>query len=347
MYLAADIGGTNARFVLSKQRWLADGSHPGSFDESSLQTFTYPSAEFANMDDLMAQVAGDWDLSGVKAACFGVAGPVQAGHVFLPNLNWEFGADSCAETLGVPVVTLINDIQAKGYGIPFVNPAARVVLQAPETSFEGEVEVLLSLGTGLGEAGILHHNKETIVIASEGGHSDFAPRSKTQDKLMEFLRGEFGQVSYERVLSGQGIKNIAEFFFHVEKEECCSQIQEAVTANRLKPELITKMAGDKQCKLSTHTLELMVEILGAEAANLALKYKAMGGVYLCGGIAGRILPYIQQDNRFLTYFTAKGRMGALLENIPVTVLTEDDFATIGALAKASTFESRVSCPHQI
>jgi glucokinase len=70
-------------------------------------------------------------------------------------------------------------------------------------------------------------------------------------------------------------------------------------------------------------------MLGSAAGNLALTGMAVGGVYLGGGIAPKILPALKQGS-FLESFMAKGRFSNLLARIPVQVILNDKAALLGA-----------------
>jgi glucokinase len=127
-------------------------------------------------------------------------------------------------------------------------------------------------------------------------------------------------VSYERVCSGIGLVNIYRYL-----AGACS----------LTGAEISRLALAGEDATAIEALDLMVDIYGAEAGNLALKIMATGGVYLGGGIPPRILTKLE-DGSFMREFTAKGRFSDLLAAIPVRVVLNDRTALMGAALAAET-----------
>jgi glucokinase len=242
-----------------------------------------------------------------------VAGPVAGGRVQTTNLPWPVDAASVAAVLGRDHVGLVNDLVANAYGIAELGPGDLATLHAGDPSIGGNVAVI-SAGTGLGEAGLFWDGSRHHVFASEGGHTDFAPRSEEEAALCAHLAQRHPHVSYERVCSGMGLVAIHEFLGGG-GEATASAVTDAALAGT-----------DAR---SVRALEMMIEIYGAEAGNLALKLLATGGVYVGGGIAPKILPRLR-DGAFLAAFTAKGRFAELLERVPVHVILNERTALLGA-----------------
>ena len=171
--------------------------------------------------------------------------------------------------------------------------------------------------------------------ASEGGHCDFAPANPLQLRLLEYLWGRFGHVSYERVCSGSGIPNIYDFLKNGEKMEEPEWLTLALSRVDDPAPVIIDAAMNKDrdhdCRICRATLDCFISILGAEAGNLALKAKATGGVYLGGGIPPRIVPALK-GGLFMEAFTQKKSMKYLLEKIPVHVILNPNVALSGAAA---------------
>src|SRR5207245_601770 len=193
---------------------------------------------------------------------------------------------------------------------------------------------VIAAGTGLGEGALVAAAGGWYAVASEGGHADFAPQGKEQIELYDFLAREFGHVSYERVLSGPGLHNIYRFLVAGARGAEPVWLTERMAAED--PSAVISQAAiegrDARC---AHALETFVAIYGAEAANLALKFLAVGGVYLCGGIAPKILPAIRTGG-FMRAFLDKGRLRPTLEHIPVRVSLNPDTALIGAASVAAS-----------
>src|SRR2546425_1343057 len=200
--------------------------------------------------------------------------------------------------------------------------------------------VLIAAGTGLGEALILWDGLRHHVVASEGGHADFAPRSDCETELLGYLRREFGHVSYERVLSGPGLFNIYRF---LRDTTCTTEPQwlKDRIAGGDRSAVISEvgLAGDHP--LCVEALELFVSIYGAEAGNLALKALAVGGVHVGGGIAPKIRAKLG-DGMFVSAFRDKGRLADLMATIPVHLVLEPRAALLGAAAIARSLLSRAA-----
>jgi glucokinase len=195
---------------------------------------------------------------------------------------------------------------------------------------------VISAGTGLGEAGLLTDRAGVLVISSEGGHTDFGPRSELEVELYQYLAVEDSHVSYERVCSGMGLLNIYRFLRRRSRIPEPAWLTAEIAA-RDAAAIISRAALGQRDPVCVQALDRMVSIYGAEAGNLALKYLAAGGVYVGGGIAPQILPKLR-DGAFIGSFVAKGRYKELLEQIPVRVIRNDRAALLGAAHYARVAE---------
>jgi glucokinase len=253
----------------------------------------------------------------LTAGCFGVAGAVIEGQCRTTNLPWFLDEKELAGVLGAPRVKLLNDLEAMAYGMLFLKPNEQAMINIGGPKRKGNVAVIAA-GTGLGEAMLHWDGERHRPVASEGGHSSFAPQSELEVELWQFLRKKYGgHVSNERVLSGPGFTNIYEFL----RAKSGTPEPDWLTA-KIKagdPNAAIHEAADaKSDSICVNTLELFCSIYGAEAGNLALKCLAVGGVFLGGGIAPRMLPTLQAG-QFMHSFTAKGRFAAFLLDLPVIV----------------------------
>jgi glucokinase len=327
--LAGDVGATHTRLAL----FAADPRVPVAFE-------TYPSHDHAGLEEMVQTFLAAHPAE-LDRACFGVAGPIRDGHVKMINLAWPVDAASLANVLGLKAVSLINDLAANAYGIGELAPDDFETLNQGAAVPDGTMAVI-SAGTGLGEAGLLTDGAPDLgrvrVIPSEGGHTDFGPRSELEVELYQYLAVEDEHVSYERVCSGMGLLNIYRFLRRR------SRIPEpgwltAEIAARDAAAVISRTALGQRDPVCVQALDLMVSIYGAEAGNLALKYFASGGVYVGGGIAPRIMPKLR-DGSFIRSFVAKGRYADLLEQIPVRVILNDRTALLGAAHYATAYASQ-------
>jgi glucokinase len=322
MILAGDVGGTHTRLAV--------------FDDTGgrltpAAEATFPSREHGSLEAVLLKFNAAHLLS-IDRACFGVAGPVRNGRCDATNLAWVVDARLLARELRLQAVGLINDLEANAWGIGVLEPDDLALLNPGAPDAEGN-QAIISAGTGLGEAGLTWDGKQHRPFATEGGHSDFAPRNHLEVELLEYLLTQFHRVSYERVVSGPGLLNIYRFLRDTGRGE-----EPAWLAERMRdqdPGAVISQAGlEGKSDLCVEALDLFVSLYGAEAGNLALKVLATGGVYLGGGIAPKIIRKLQ-DPIFLNAFTAKGRMKPLLQAIPVRVILNDKTALLGAARYAA------------
>jgi len=315
--LAGDVGGTKTALALFEAR----GGELAPLREAVL-----PSRDFPSLEDAIARFLGAGPGGSIDTACFGVAGPVVDGRCLATNLPWRLDERELAARIPAGRVKLLNDLEATGWGVLVLPSSALATLQAG-TPRRGH-GVLIAAGTGLGEAMLIWDGTRHAVIAGEGGHVDFAPRTDVEMELLRFLRKEFGRVSYERVLSGPGLVSIYRFLCdndgiseprwlrdRMEQEDPSAVVSEVGLAG-----------GHPLC---VQALDLFVSIYGAEAGNLALKALALGGVFVGGGIAPKIRPKLE-DGTFTAAFHGKGRLADLLASIPVRLVLEPRAALLGA-----------------
>jgi glucokinase len=269
-----------------------------------------------------------------RRAGFGIAGPVTNGRSHTTNLPWVVDEKDLTRALGIDSVRLANDFHALALGISAVRAADLVTLNEGVHDPDGPWAVI-GAGTGLGEAiATIGGSGEREVLATEGGHTSFAPRTELEVGVLRFLLQRYDHVSWERVLSGDGLVNLVEAIAPVRGLVPVAALAETIARDRPgAPPAITASAeaGDPLCRAA---LELFCELYGAEAGNLALKTLATGGVYVAGGIAPKILHFLTSGG-FREAFFAKGRMRPLLEQMPVQVVLDDAAGLLGAAALAA------------
>ena len=326
MILAGDIGGTNTRLAY----FAAEQERVRLVDCE-----VYPSRKYAALEDVLAEFAGSRKLP-VERACFGVAGPVKRGRCVTSNLPWEVDARLLARQLDLETTLLINDLEANAYGIAALAPEDFVVLNEGEANATGNA-ALISAGTGLGEAGLHWERGRHAPFASEGGHTDFAPRNELEVELLFYLLRKHKRVSYERVLSGPGLYNIYQFLRDSGRGAEPPSLAEKLRDKDPAP-IISQAALDGSSDLCVRALDMFVSLYGAEAGNLTLKLMATGGLYIGGGIAPRIIAKLRGPT-FWTAFTTKGRLSPLLEATPVRVIMNDRTALLGAARLAAFADS--------
>ncbi len=338
MILAGDVGGTKVHLALYN---FEDGRLKPIRDQK------FPAADFEKLDDVVKRFLSEadghsaQDASEIMAACFGCPGPVRDGRIKLTNLPWSLDARDLRSSLGIEHIFLINDLEANGYGIPELSKEAICVLHEADSSSVGH-RGLISAGTGLGEALLIWDGKHRhIPIPSEGGHCDFAARNDREIALLQYLRRTLnGRVSFERVVSGIGIKNVYAFLRDDQKMEEPAWLRDRL-ASEDPNSVIGTCAEDGSSEICFETMQIFSAAFGAEAGNIALKVLASGGMYLGGGIAPKILKTLK-SGPFTQAFLDKGRLSPVLEAIPVRVILDDTCALLGAAAFAEARASEVS-----
>ena len=321
MILAGDVGGTKCNLALFAEK-------SGKLTTVFKQRFA--SKEFASFDlivkEFSRQAASHLTADGVVAAGFGVAGPVIENHVRATNLPWVVDAKALERELDVHKIVLMNDLGATGHSIEHLEREEFTVLN-PGKPEPGGTRALIAAGTGLGQSFLVWDGGRYRIAPSEGGHSDFAPHTEQQIELLRFMRRRYPQVSWELILSGRGFRTLHEFLAPEVKHPSFED-PDADPA----PE-ITRLGLAKSCTVCVETLDLWTDIYGAEAGNLALKVLALGGVYVAGGIAVKIIEKIK-DGTFFKAFRDKWGFEKMLGNIPVSVVLNESAPLLGAAYEA-------------
>jgi glucokinase len=307
--LVGDVGGTNARFAIAH---MIDGKpvleHHESFPASEHPTFLGGVKAF--IDGCEVKPTG-----GVIA----VAGPVTDGAIDLTNSPWQVSETELA-TLGLNPVRLINDFEALAWGAPVVPEDQLASLGGPDEGEEHSAIAVLGPGTGFGVSALardIHGNE--IAMPSEGGHACFAPGDPIEDEILRILRRRYDRVSIERLICGPGLLNMHRALAEIDGRE--THIDD--------PAQITTEAMENPNSACGATLARFCAVLGAVAGDIALTTGARGGIYIAGGIAPRILPFLQASP-FRERFERKGRFADYMAAIPTKVILHKHAALLGA-----------------
>lgn len=320
-FLAGDIGGTKTRLAIAG----VDGSRVNVGRETE-----YPSRDFASFEALLADF-----LSGTQTpshAVFGIAGPVLNGAVLTTNLPWFIEADVLKQRFGFKACDLLNDLEATAYGLPALAAEDLMVLQQGDPDACGNSAVIAA-GTGLGEAGLYWDGQHHHPFATEGGHASFSPQNELEFALLRHLQLRHVHVSWERIVSGMGLRDLHDFLRIYRKSVAPEWLENEMQAGDAVA-AISRAALAESDDICIETLDVFVRLYGAEAGNLALKTMSRGGFYVGGGIAPKILPLLRRDI-FMQAFLSKGRMRPLLEAMPVRVILNDRAALYGPALRAA------------
>ena len=322
MVFSGDIGGTKIRLGL----WEVDD---GSLN--LLKDWTVASSGFSGLVEAINSVCRDVNFKG-GTACFGVAGPVHRGISQLTNLPWVVDPRKVENDLGFERVVIINDIEATAWAVPLLEASSFHQVKGG-TADHGGAAAIISVGTGLGQAGLVRAGESSVVFSGEGGHVDFAPQGSLERELQQYLADRYGHVSWERVLSGNGLNDLAGFF-SARSGSSGKRWRDEMRVNGDPAAAIASAGMAGTSEVCSAALRLFVEILGAQAGNLAMTFLATGGVFLAGGIPPKILPIFSQG-AFVSRFLDKGRMRHLLEGVPVHVIVDQDAPLKGAARRAA------------
>jgi glucokinase len=320
MVIVGDVGGTKTILALYEKSngvWVC-----------SKKTL-YASAEFGSFLGLLKSFLNDADIV-VDSVCIGVAGPIVDGDCVATNLPWVLKRKEIGETVDSGNVWLLNDLEATAWGLLGLTEEDFVELNPNAVPAQIGNIAVVAAGTGLGEAIMVWDGKKYHIIATEGGHADFAPTDQQQIGLLSHLMQKYeGHVSYERLLSGNGLVNIYNYLKKIQFAPIQASTEQQMLNND--PAAVIGGAGvEGSDKLCIEALNLFCRIYGAESGNLALKCLPDAGVYLAGGIGAKILPAIK-NGEFMKGFFNKGRSKSLLATIPVKVCVNQNVALLGTL----------------
>lgn len=320
MILAGDVGGTKTILALYGQE---DGHY------RCVKKQRHASADYPTFTGLLAAFLEDPNAARITAACIGVAGPIVNGDCKTTNLPWVLIRRMIGEQLGTQRVWLLNDLEATAWGVLDL-PGQDFVELNPDAQRRPGNSAIAAAGTGLGEAIIAWDGSRHQIIATEGGHADFAPTNEQEIDLLRFMMKKYPEhVSCERLLSGEGLVAIYQFLKTQEYAPALPETEQRMISHD--PAAVIGEAGVNGIDaLCVEALALFCRLYGAESGNLALKCLPYAGIYLGGGIGAKILPFLKQGE-FMRGFLAKGRYRSILREIPVKVCTNPEAALLGAL----------------
>jgi glucokinase len=312
MILAGDLGGTKCNLGVFDARAEKLARTAGK---------RYGTQEHSSFDEIVKDFLRETGAK-VTAASFGIAGPVVDNKVRGTNMPWGVDGAAMAKLLGIERVRLMNDLEAAAFGIAVLEP------KDIET-IHGGVDVpqanraVIAAGTGLGEGILFWDGRQHLPIATEAGHADFAPNTSEQADLWRYLKSRNEFVTSEAILSGGGFQRVHEFLDP-------SVRHPGFDDHKIDPAPeIARRGLSGECSVCARTLDLWVEVYGAEAGNLALRCVARGGIYVTGGIAVKILPKLR-NGKFAAAVQHKEKLGEFLAKIPIRIVLNEECPLLGA-----------------
>lgn len=317
--LAGDIGGTKTHLALFRAT---------AEEVQHLSDRKFRSPAYQSLHEIIAEFLVDQPDLIPDRLCLGVAGPVLDGMVELTNLNWTLSIEDLQDRTGVKDVRLINDLEATAYGLAALQPNEFIPIHEGHQPARGNMAILAP-GTGLGEAGLFWNGQSYFPFPTEGGHCDFSPRTEFDFELAQYLSAQYGVVSWEKVVAGPGIYDIYQFLRDVKKREEPKWLTELWPTETHASARISQTAAENGAAICVETMQHYVRYLGHEAANLVLKMKATGGLFLGGGIPPKISGLLQREN-FYSHYMDSDRMEHLLQTVPIRIINNEQTGLLGA-----------------
>lgn len=318
--LAGDIGATKSSLGLFDLK--ASRRNP-------IESGTFINQQFQSFQEILTKFTSQLDQN-FSSMCLGVAGPVIDDRVSFSNINWSINQKELSDSYSLNNIWLINDLQASAEGIELLKESELKAIWKVAAPISGN-KAVIAPGTGLGEGYLIFDGQEFSSHPSEGGNSDFAPRNDRQFQLYEYMKNKGHHLSVEKVCSGSAIPDLFKFLQTSEDYSAQSELIEELSRADNFPENLFQLAleSPKKCGICNDSLNLFLEILGAEMSNFALKIGARGGVYLGGGITPKI-PKAFERKVFLDAYFDKGRYREYLEGIPIWLILNEHSPLIGA-----------------
>jgi glucokinase len=323
MILAGDVGGTKCNLALFSR----EGNALRRIFQCRLATRDYPSFEDLIANFLQQATNGASSVTpAIQAAALAVAGMITEGRHHSENLPWIVDVAPLAEKMKLKSVELLNDLMATALSLEHLSAKDLITLNAGDAVAHA-TRAVIAAGTGLGEAILFWDGKQYQVAPAEGGHADFAPRTDQQIRLFQHLKRALPHVSNEEIVSGRGFRRIHEFLNPSLRHEAFDSAGGNAAGDIAQRGLV------KSCEVCAETLALWIELYGALTGNFALQTMALGGVYVAGGIAVKILPTLAEGN-FFRAFCGTGKLSAMLERVPLFVVNNEDAPMLGAAHQA-------------
>lgn len=296
-------------------------TRPGEIKLTGFQRFR--PHDFNNLDSILELYLRK-SKKDFAAVCLGVAGPVIKHKVTTTNLPWHISRASIQKKFAFGEVKLINDVVATAHGLSMLDENKFFTINDGSPVKNGNIG-LMAAGSGLGQALIYSDGKEVYPYASEGGHSDFAPGSQLEVELWEYLYSELGHVEVEDIVSLTGLERIYNFIVDTQGGSRSDWFENADD----RPSAIIEKALSGRDDTATRTLDVFIDCYASEASNLALKGMTLGGIFITGTIAPRIITALDKG-RFMERFIKSGKMEGMLKKMPVAVIIEERAALLGA-----------------
>ena len=297
--LVADIGGTNTRVGLSQNSKLM---------RQSIEK--HPNANVKSLDEILIRYLSEQKLDTVSGVCVALAGPVRNDVAQMTNLSWEITKDSLARVTGAKTVGLLNDLQAQGYALDHLSDNQLLPVSGKRAVSSKDTKLVCGIGTGFNACTVIFYSNGIMVPAAEAGHFRLPAANQQQKEIVNMLEAKFGFASVENVLSGNGLVELNNFLCPHTPRIAQDIIQSAT-------------AGAQDAK---EVVDVFASFMGSVLGDLALITLPFGGIYIIGGVARAVYPFLDAQN-FISGFCDKGRFSDFNSEFSVQII-DDDFAAL-------------------
>ncbi len=295
----------------------------------------YPTKEYSSLFEILDNFIANHNIQDVNRIGIAVPGPVINGISTPERLGWTINVEEYRTKYNVEKAFLLNDVEASAYGMAFLTDEDITTIYTSENRTRGNMAILAP-GNGLGEAAYFFDGECLRPFATEGGHSEFSPRTTVEVEFYQFLNNIYGIVSWESVLSKNGLFNIYRFLRDVKRHPEPEWLAERFAQGDFTQELYRAATEDDVliCKIALNTY---IEFLAREANNLTLKLKAIGGLLITGEIPNLLKDYIDK-NKFYEKYKISDKMEFIFKNIPIYMVDNKNSELNGAAAYAAFIE---------
>jgi len=336
-FLACDLGGTKVLLGIFKKE--VNNNSPKLIFKKKYISSDWGSFELILEDFIKKECK---NITHPSSACFAVAGPLSDNKAKIVNLSWNISGNDLQNKFNFKNCELINDFAVQIYGIPFLKKNQYSTIQNGSNS-EGtnnDLHAIVGAGTGLGIARGIISEEKVKVLASEGGHVEYSPKTKLEWELKTWLKNylKVERISCERIISGTGLSRIAEW--RLSKPDAQNHSLQKYLKEIKILDAARKELPEKICNLSKEGDQLMIEVeriwLGAYASllgDVALQELCFGGLWISGGTASKHFKNFKSD-LFMKQFFDKGRLKDILKTIPMKVILDEEFGLFSAACRA-------------
>ncbi|MEJ1990763.1 MAG: ROK family protein [Maritimibacter sp.] len=305
--LLADIGGTNTRVALARGTELM----PDTIRR-------YKNAQYPGLETVLSAYLHAEGQPDCVGACVAAAGPVRDGVATLTNLDWTITRESVGRAANAETVAVLNDLQAQGHALGHLaDDALTAVVESNAPANDG-TKLVIGVGTGFNCAPVYETPGGRFVPPAEAGHANLPIRTSDELELCHDLETVHGFPSVEEVLSGRGLENL--YAWHARRAGTPTELSTAQVIE----------AAESGDALALETLKLFVRIFGTVTGNLSLIHLPFGGVFLIGGMARAVIPWMARFD-YADAMRDKGRFAGFMRNFPVHVV-DDDYAALTGCA---------------